>query len=45
MEIEHHHNFSRQRLMASLREHGFEVASFSIPHRYKAQMEIYSVRK
>jgi SAM-dependent methyltransferase len=44
MEIEHHHNFSRQRLVALLGEFGFEVADFSVPHRYKAQMEIYAVR-
>lgn len=44
MEIEHHHNFSRQRLVALLGEFGFEVAEFSVPHRYKAQMEIYAVR-
>jgi len=45
MEIEHHHNFSRERLIALLGERGFEVADFGIPHRYKAQMELYAVRK
>jgi len=43
MEIEHHHNFSRQRLVALLRQHEFEVAGFAIPLRYKAQMEVYAV--
>lgn len=43
MEIEHHHNFSRQRLVGLLRECGFDIADFSAPHRYKAQMEIYAV--
>jgi SAM-dependent methyltransferase len=45
MEIEHHHNFSRERLIALLGERGFGVADFGIPHRYKAQMELYAVRK
>lgn len=44
MEIEHHHNFSRQRLAILLQENGFTVADFAIPHRYKAQMEVYAVR-
>ncbi|WP_144728447.1 class I SAM-dependent methyltransferase [Extensimonas perlucida] len=44
IEIEHHHNFSRQRLVALLKECGFDIADFSVPHRYKAQMEIYAVR-
>lgn len=44
MEIEHHHNFSRQRLIGLLRECGFEPAGLAIPHRYKAQMELYAVR-
>ena len=41
-EIEHHHNFSRQRLMALLDECGFDVVDFAIPLRYKAQMELYA---
>lgn len=43
MEIEHHHNFTRERLVALLREHGFGVAGFAIPNRYKAQMEVYAL--
>ncbi|HLT27715.1 MAG TPA: class I SAM-dependent methyltransferase [Zeimonas sp.] len=42
MEIEHHHNFSRGRLLALLAECGFEVVDFAIPLRYKAQMEVYA---
>ena len=42
MEIEHHHNFSRPRLTALPADHGFEVAMFDIPFRYKAQMGIYA---
>lgn len=41
-EIEHHHNFSRQRLMALLDECGFDVVDFAIPLQYKAQMELYA---
>lgn len=44
-EIEHHHNFSRRRLMALLEESGFEVADFTIPNRYKAQLEVYALRR
>jgi protein O-GlcNAc transferase len=44
-ELEHQHHFSRDRLIALLRECDFEIAGFSIPNRYKAQMEIYAVRK
>lgn len=35
MEIEHHHNFSRERLIALLGERGFEVADFGIPYSIK----------
>ena len=45
IELEHYHNFSRERLAALLGDCGFEVADFAIPNRYKAQMEIYAVRK
>lgn len=43
-ELEHHHHFSRDRLIALLRECGFEIVAFAIPSRYKAQMEVYAVR-
>ena len=45
LEIEHYHNFSRDRIVALLRESGFEVVDFTVPNRYKAQMELYAVRK
>jgi len=45
LEIEHYHNFSRDRIVALLAESGFEVVDFAIPGRYKAQMELYAVRK
>lgn len=41
-ELEHHHNFSRQRLMTLLEEQGFEVQDATIPRRYKAQIEVYA---
>lgn len=44
MEIEHHHNFTRASLGALLASNGFQVEMFDIPHRYKAQMELYARR-
>ena len=44
IEIEHHHNFSRTKLLDLLREAGFEPAEFAIPSRYRAQMEVYAIR-
>lgn len=45
IEIEHYHNFSRQRLTALLNQYGFDVVHYDIPFRYKAQMELYAVKK
>ena len=45
LEIEHFHNFSRDRLIALLKDSGFTVVDFAIPNRYKAQMELYAVRR
>ena len=45
MEIEHHHNFSRDRLARLLKQWGFVIADFAIPYRYKAQMEIYAIKE
>lgn len=45
IELEHYHNFSRDRLMALLNDNGFDVVDFAIPNRYKAQMEMYAVRR
>ena len=39
-EIEHFHNFSRERLVALLSEHGFEFCHYGISERYRAGMEI-----
>ena len=44
-ELEHHHNFTRERLMALLSECGFDVVDFAVPGRDQAGMEIYAVRK
>jgi Tfp pilus assembly protein PilF/SAM-dependent methyltransferase len=40
IEIEHLHNFSRARLVALLRECGFEPVAYGVSQRYKACMEI-----
>jgi predicted O-linked N-acetylglucosamine transferase (SPINDLY family)/SAM-dependent methyltransferase len=45
MELEHHHHFGRERLIALLRECDFEIVDFAVPNRYKAQMELYAIRK
>ena len=42
MEIEHHHNFTRQSMCAHLSGAGFNVERFDIPGRYKAQMELHA---
>jgi 2-polyprenyl-3-methyl-5-hydroxy-6-metoxy-1,4-benzoquinol methylase len=43
-EIEHYHNFSRQRLSALLEEFGFQVIHFAFSERYKLGMEIVAKR-
>jgi SAM-dependent methyltransferase len=43
-EIEHYHNFSRQRLTAFLEEFGFQVIHFAVAERYKLGMEIIAKR-
>jgi ADP-heptose:LPS heptosyltransferase len=40
-----HHVFARDRLLALLRENGFAIVDFAIPGHSPAQMEIYAVRK
>ncbi|ACK51223.1 Methyltransferase type 11 [Methylocella silvestris BL2] len=42
-EIEHYHNFSRQRLYALLREHGFEPVEYGVSERYRACMEVIAI--
>jgi protein O-GlcNAc transferase len=44
MEIEHHHNLSRYTLISLLNKYGFSIHGFSVPYRYKAQMEIYAMK-
>lgn len=45
IEIEHYHNFSRLSLTSFLAAHGFDVAYYDIPFRYKAQMELYATMR
>jgi len=45
MDLERQHQFSRDRLVALLRDSGFEVVDFTLPGRHKAEMELYAVRK
>jgi SAM-dependent methyltransferase len=40
VEIEHFHNFSRERLFALLREVGFEPVYFGVSERYRLGMEV-----
>lgn len=39
-EIEHFHNFSRERLVSLLKEHDFEYCYYGISQRYRACMEV-----
>ena len=43
-ELEHHHNFTRERLAALVADHGFVVEDIAIAYRYKAQVELYARR-
>ena len=43
-EIEHYHNFDRERLYALLAEGGFEPVRYGVSHRYRACMEVIAVR-
>jgi len=44
-EIEHYHNFSRDRLYALLRAHDFAPRRYAMSDRYRACMEIVSARQ
>jgi predicted O-linked N-acetylglucosamine transferase (SPINDLY family)/SAM-dependent methyltransferase len=44
-EIEHYHNFSRQRLNALLEECGFSPIDYNISERYRSCMEIIAARR
>jgi protein O-GlcNAc transferase len=43
-EIEHYHNFGRDRLYRLLEECGFRPARYSVSHRYRACMEVIARR-
>lgn len=43
-ELEHYHNFTRERLAALLVECGFRVVGFDIPNRWRLGMEMYARR-
>jgi len=42
-EMEHYHNFSRQRLYALLREHGFAPKRYAVSERYRMCMEVVAL--
>ncbi len=44
-EMEHYHNFSRQRLYALLEDHGFMPVRYGISKRYRVCMEVVAVKK
>jgi protein O-GlcNAc transferase len=45
MALDHQHKFSRDRLIALLREAGFEILDFTMPDPFEACMEVYAVRQ
>jgi SAM-dependent methyltransferase len=45
MALDNYHNFSRDRVMALLRETGFEILDFTVPNPLEARMELYAVRQ
>lgn len=44
-DLERHHLFTRERLLALLAECGFDVVDFAMGGRARAQMELYALRK
>jgi len=44
-EIEHYHNFTRQRLYALLDEHGFSPVHYDISERYRCCMEVIAEKR
>jgi 2-polyprenyl-3-methyl-5-hydroxy-6-metoxy-1,4-benzoquinol methylase len=44
-EIEHYHNFTRQRLYALLEEHGFSPVHYDISERYRCCMEVIAEKR
>ena len=45
MALDNHHNFSRDRIVALLRETGFELLDFAVPDPCDTRMELYAVRQ
>lgn len=45
IEIEHCHNFTKDRLFALLAETGFESLDYDINHRYRSGMEIVARKR
>ncbi len=45
MALDNYHNFSRDRMIAMLRDTGFEILDFTVPDPYDARMQLYAVRK
>jgi 2-polyprenyl-3-methyl-5-hydroxy-6-metoxy-1,4-benzoquinol methylase len=45
MALDTYHNFSRDRMIAMLRDTGFEILDFTVPDPYDARMQLYAVRK
>jgi SAM-dependent methyltransferase len=41
-ELEHHHNFTLERLVRLLKSVGFEPVEVNFPTRYRAQIEVYA---
>lgn len=44
-ELEHYHNFGRERLYSLLRDSGFEPVRYSVSERYRAGMEIVAHKR
>src|SRR5262249_12297637 len=44
-EIEHYHNFTRTRLYALLRSHGFRPAEYGVSERYRVCMEVIAIKE
>jgi SAM-dependent methyltransferase len=44
-QLEHHHNFGRERLIALLRECDFDVVDLTISQRHESHIELYAVRR
>lgn len=45
MELEHHHNFSREQMLQLIEAAGCTPIDCALPQRYKAQIELYARRR